>query len=996
MPIGGNDPGAFLYSQLQKRLGKSVMTAPGLPSLMSNQRQIDLFNEQMRQIQAFTGNAAPVEQLASFNPDLGTPESAYGLGVQLANIETLLGSSRFRDVFSIYQAVTDQKLSNPALDQLRDFAKQGTKDSAAKATELLAKNPELKEAAEAVIKNAQSAAGFSNSAGMLSKLLPQIVQAMGIDSKDPMVENLTDVLSELSGLKRDPSQFSSAAIQSLSMMGSLGTAISGQDVMGRPIMAADRITSEILSKIEAADSPFSGIKNIGMARAGEMMNELAKSGILTSGGVDTFGAIKPEDVKKLEEAIAVQLEGFSEVAAAGKRLGLKIPEIIQSMQRIHRGQFGRALDDAAGKAFEELSSQVGGAGPMDDQTRLFLETQAQKKAGVSMMQQVEKAVQLGRFAGLGARESMVVLETSAQLTESLGLSGAAGIETGSAAMARVALSRTMGTPVTIEQAMAQETDIFKKAQQNPSSKAYASLMLAIDTGILKADDPKVKKLLDDYRAAKNIDIGEVAQLISSTGASPNAFMNQRAVLSGMSLPGVGSDIRNYYAGNEDVNLIGTIKRSLNQSGIDAESLTRNMATGGIKMLASAFRMEEGDVAKMDFLEFAVKFNEIQSQPLRIKLLEDLVKVGAINSNDKSNLLTVFSNANMPNLAGDSPGFHIALIRLREELERRNNGGITNAEAQAQAVAKNQADLNKLLMGKKPNSQVGVSSALESIRNDKINKYKQSNPGATDEQARNAVNEIGFTFQELIQAASGVANVELQEALNSQIQTLEAEIKQFTSAGNVKDAEVATRALVDAKHIRDAMATNDIEEKKRILKEIQDRNAHPNTTLNTPTPEELQKIRDKFDERVNEYIKQNPGVSEADAKAEIKKKFENEYRDLIFPVEAPPPPATTTATTNTTTQINSSVPPVTTSGSAQSSSRVKTGASGQSSSESGIMEGPTTKSSEPLDTTAKTPKADQVTMDIKKTMDDIKLHLSSLVKLADDIKNATQVTAQALS
>lgn len=1012
MPIGGSDPGAFLYSQLQRRLGKSVMAAPQLPNLMSNQRQIDLFNEQMQQMQAFTGNVAPVEQLASFNPNLGAPDSAYGLGVQLANIETLRGSSRFKDVFSLYEAATNQKVSNPALNELMEFARQGTKDSAAKATELLAKSPELKEAAQTVIKNAESAAGFSNTTATLSKMLPQLAQAIGIDSRDPMMQSLMDALSEVSGVKRDPAQFSSAAIQSLSMMGSLGTMTSGQDVMGRPVMAADRITSGILSRIESADSPFSGIRNMGMARAGETMNELAKSGILTSGGVDTFAAIKPEDVKRLEEAIAVQLEGFSEVAAAGKRLGMQIPEIIQSMQRIHRGQFGRALDDAAGRAFEELSSQVGGAGPMDEQTRVFLEAQAQRKAGASMMQQVEKAVQLGRFAGLGAQESMAVLETSAQLTESLGLSGAAGIEMGSAAMARVGLSRTMGRPVTLEQSLAQQRDILMKAQQNSSSRAYASLKLAIDDGVLKADDPQVKRLLDDFNAAKDIAPETVAALISSTGANVHSYVSPEGVAAGMSVEGVGTSINKFFSLNENVSVLGTVKREFESRRIDAEALADKMATDATETLAKAFDMKEEDVAQMDFLGFAANFNKMKNQTERITLVGGLIDKGIISQREGNMLLsTLGSRMDKLDVAGDKGSQRTAAILLEEAYQRQQFGGLTSMEAQAAAVAENQSAISSSLRDSKGNLQVAVSSALESIRNKKIEDYKANHPGVSDEEARKAVGEAGFTFGEILEAASGTSSVELDEALKTRAETLEADEKRFTSAGDKAKAEVSRRALQDIKDIQAIRTAATQEEKDKIRKEIEDRQVPSSVTSSTPTPVEQEQRRAEFRKKVDEYKASNPAASDAEAVEAVKKQFEAQFRDMILPVEAttapqatgiPPAPATVmtvpAAPGSTPAQIDSSVPPVMNSGSTQSSSssQVETGASGQSSSESGIMEGPTTKNSESLDVAAKATEADQAIVAIKKTMDDIKLLLASLVKSSQRGADATQATADAIS
>jgi len=888
MPIGGGgDAGAFLYSQLQRQLGASVLKPPPLPSLMANQQEIDKFNEHMLQMQAFTGNPAPVEQLMSFNPSLGAAETGYGLGVQLANIEKLRNSSRFRDSFSLYEAAVGgpSVSSNPELKKLMELAQLGTQDSANAAQALLSQQPELRATAEQVIKNAEGATNFANTSGMIAKIAPQLIQTLGLSS-DPAGQALLDAVMDITGASKDSSNFSQAAIQSLSMMGSLGTTVSGQDVRGRPIMAADRITSGIVSRIESADSPFSGIRGMGMLRTGEMMNELARSGVLTSGGVDTFGAVTPEDVKKLEEAISIQLEGFSEVAAAGKRIGMQISEVTQSMQKIFKGQFGKALDDSAGRIFQDLVAQAG-PGPMDDQTKLFLEAQAQRKAGTSMMQQVEAAVHLGKFASLGPKESMAVLETSSQLAEGLGLSGTAGIELGSAAIARVGLSHQMQRPMTLEQSLAQQMDIAAKAKINSSTRAFLSLTTAISDGVLSADDPTVKTLLDNIHQGKNISPETVAGLISATGADVSAYVSPEGIEAGMSLPGAMTSVNRFFAQNEDVNLLGTLKRKFQSLRTDPEDLTKRMAATATAQLAEAFDMEESEVAQMNFHEFAVKFNSMKDQAGRVKLMESLVDGGTIDSREKSLILSILGDRMADfRVAADRGPQRTAPIRLAEELEMTRYGA-TSMQIQGEAVTQNQEAINSALRNSKGNFQTGVSSALDSIRNKKIEDYKQNHPGVSDDEARKAVGEADFTFGEILEAASGTSSVELDEALNTRAQTLEGEFKKLEALPSPnpmqrKETEVVKRALADIRSIQAVRTATSEDAKKKLMEEIKARTSPPSSTVTAATEEQQKKA--EFEKRVQDYMKSN-SVSEEEARVNVELQYESEARKLLAPTSA---------------------------------------------------------------------------------------------------------------
>ena len=395
MPIGGGDVGAFAYGQLQSRLGRSLPPPMSLPTQFDSQARIDLYNDQQQQFAAFTGRA----------------NSSFPMQLK----------SLMKNTFGLYEAVTGQKVSDPALDQLINAQTDAQANALMFVNGVSGNKTDLGKKAEKILNNATKAAGFVNFTSSISKYAPMLSQALGTDAAGitDMVEGLQSAL----GLDRDPSQFSGAAIQSMSMMGALGTARAGFDANGKAVFAADRVVGNLMGHLDDTSGKYAGMRKMGAGKSGTLMSELARSGILTSGGVDTYGSIKPEDVKRMEEAVSAQIEGMSEVVAAGKRIGMQISEVTQSMQRIYSGRLGQELSNEAGRVYSELDRNF--VGPKNDDTRLFLQNEAQRKAGITIMQQVETAVQVGRLAGFDSKTSMAILETASQLGEGIGLYGSA-------------------------------------------------------------------------------------------------------------------------------------------------------------------------------------------------------------------------------------------------------------------------------------------------------------------------------------------------------------------------------------------------------------------------------------------------------------------------------------------------------------------------------------------------------------------------------------------
>lgn len=806
MPIGGGaDPGNFMYAQLQGRLGKSVPRGITLPADFSSQASIDLYNEQVAQFNEFTsrnqtGTASGMAGLKRFTQ--GGADSPHSLGVQLANVQTLRQSSRFQDVFSLFEAVRpDQKLDDPELKALIDLAAQDTPQAAEKAKALLEANPHLEGKAKSILNTARNATGLGN----LAMTLSGMISSGGIGGAEAgALQGLGDMLMSLTGIDKDPTQFSAAAIQSMSMMGALGTSTIIDPTTGRRVMAADRIVGGLMGNLENAKSPYAATRDLGARRSGQLLQELTKSGLLTTGGVDTMGSLSIEDVQKMEKSIAQQLEGFSEIAKAGRRIGLQVNEVVQTMQGLYGGRFGEQLANAAGQ--EYVQAKAAFTGPINEDTDRFLRAEAQRKAGATMMQQVEKAVQIGRYAGFDARGSLAVMQTAGQLAEDLGMGREAGMQMGMSAMGRMKISRDMGMPMDPSQALAMSRDIMAKGANNPSVQAFASMKLAIEAGVLKETD--VQDLLADFRSGKDIDPGEVNKRLSAIpGVNLAAFTGREAVARGMTF-GAG-DINLFYATNENVNVTGALKRAFTAANIDPEQLVSKIAKSQAGMLGEAFGMTATEAGQLDFTQFTAKFNQIGSQAERISLVNRLVDAGTITQEEGNQMLSNLGTmTDRFGVASDRGAFRTARIRQAEEAERQRHGGFTTVELKAGAIVANEAMINEAFKSIGGGDlQKGLTQGLKDIREQKITDRMKAE-GISRSVAEKAVDDEGFTLPELLKASSGVTEPGMQKAVEVGLANVNQELKLAEKTDNKAKIEQLQMQKADLEEYRDALESGD--------------------------------------------------------------------------------------------------------------------------------------------------------------------------------------------
>lgn len=835
MPMGGGaDPGNFMYARLQSQLGRSVPGAITLPADFSNQASIDLYNEQIAQFNQFTGRNQA--NMPSGMPGLrrftqGGANSAHSLGVALANVETLSQSERFQDTFSLFTAVNpNQRISDPDLAELVELGKQNTPEAAQKAEQLLAANQGLKAKADKVLNTARNATGLGN----LAMTLSGVMASGGVGGAEAgAMQGLGDIIMNLTGMNKNPAMFSAAAIQSMSMMGALGTSTVIDPTTGRRVMAADRLVGGLTANFENANTPYTSTRALGPAGAGQLMQELAKSGILSSGGVDTMGALKIEDVQRMEKAIASQLEGFSEIAKVGKRLGLQVNEIVQTMQGVYGGRFGEELANAAGQEYVQAKQAF--VGPVNEDTDRFLRAEAQRKAGATMMQQVEKAVQIGRYAGFDARGSLAVMQTAGQLAEDLGMGRQAGIEMGAAAMSRMQISREMGMPMSPDQALAMSRDIMVKGANNPSVQAFASLRLAINAGVVKAED--VQDLMNDFRAGKDIDPGEVNKRISATDANLSAFTGREAVAQGMTL--AAGDINRFYASNENVSVTGAIKRAFSAANIDAEGMVSNLTKSQGAVLAKAFGMNQTDVGNLNFTQFAAQFNKMGSQAERVELVDQLVNSGAIDRRTGNQILSnLGAMTDRFGVASDRGAFRTARIRQAEEAERSLHGGYTSVELKAGAIVANEAMINEAFRSIGGGDlQKGLTQGLKDIREEKITTAMKEG-GISRDAAEKQVDLEGFTLPELLKASAGKTEPGMLKALEVAQANIDREMKAAERVGDKGKIEQLQLQSAEIAQYQQALKSGDkdkiLEMKAKAEKSIADQQAAEKAKM---TPEQ---------------------------------------------------------------------------------------------------------------------------------------------------------------
>lgn len=776
MPIGGQDVGGAAYARLQRRMGKGIPQTPGLPTDMSSQYEIDLYNERIAEFNQYVnknqpGGSSGMQGLMRFmqtTPDLA---QSANTAVQLANIQTLSADPRFQNIYAGYEALTNESIQDKDLADVIAAAKAG---DAQKAHQLL-QAPGMLSKAQNVIESANRASGMANFANLLTNFLPPNMKA----SDKASIMGLQDIVSNLMGIDKRPEEFSAAALQSLSLMGGLSTTIlRDPNNPGRLDAAGDKLIAGLASNMMRDTSPYSATRALGTGKAGQLMSELAKSGILTTGGVDTLGAIKPEDVQRMEDAIAQQLEGFSEVAKAGRRMGIRVNEIVQTMQSLYGGSFARRLDDIAGQEYQNMRGSF--VGPVNKDTDDFFRAEAQRKAGASVMQQVEKAVEMGRMVGLDARGSLAVMQTAGQLAEDLGVTREVGMRMGMGAMAMVQISRQGQAPITIEQGLAMQRDTLAKSLKNPTVRAVASLEYAKNLGVMDEKDPEYQAIMKDFNAGIAVDPARVNNLLLKQPGG-EALLRQATSEAGVTAGMRNVDYDRYAALSESTSVLGAMKKRLATFGVgDVDALTQKITSAAATVAENAKGMgSAADIQKMDFANFVDKFAGLDQATART-LLDTLVAQNVISPEEKTALLATASKEGLISsykTAGGTLEASTVPAELSREVQIRTLGA-TRADISAAAVVKNTAMLNEMYAGKAGSTITGgLKANLDSVKKAKFDEARKQNPNLTEAEFEKQFKaQGGFTLDELFTAAGGASDVSIRAYVDQAVKEIDQSIK----------------------------------------------------------------------------------------------------------------------------------------------------------------------------------------------------------------------------
>jgi len=578
-PIGGSaDPGGFMYSQLYRNLGRNIPRV-SLPGSFDNRYAIDLYNEQQRALEEYAGRfnlaqidaASPLEQLPIANAN--NPQDNISKVIGFRNVLALRGREKaFDNAFSLFN---EMNIFGPRMDddflESPEFAALQKAKTEAEALSVLdskvkiaGSDVEVRKIVESAMDRGSQASGLISGAQMLSSFMG------GNAAQNAEINSLGDLLSEVFQLNENKNAFLLRGSQALGAVGNLGihsVSMAG----GRKELIANRLTASIMDRINASGpnantqefNPYRSLQQLGFGRSAELLTELSRGGMLSTGGVDIYGNIGVEEVKRMESSIMVQLEGFSEITKAAKRMGLKTQEVVQNLQGMYGGRATDALDQAASRAMDRLTAigkdgmsladtiiaaeerrrtevlrRTDSAAPAvnmgaEERSR-FLQIEAQRRGGADIMQQLGQAVELGRMAGIDTRGVFATATTANQILQTLGMGGAGSLSLTAEALSMVATSRNRaGSPITTGEALAFAGMKVQRALQNPNARAVAVLNDNIARGILKADDPKVKELLDKASRGEDVDPSAVMNVLQTEGVSAEVAFSDTSVMGAM-------------------------------------------------------------------------------------------------------------------------------------------------------------------------------------------------------------------------------------------------------------------------------------------------------------------------------------------------------------------------------------------------------------------------------------------------------------------------------
>jgi hypothetical protein len=683
MPIGMNqDVGNFMVSRMMGQMGVGMTPYQSLPSDFVNIQQAQAFNQAAMQYQANFSNA-PMPTLM----ELTAGDSAESLRMLqgLANADTLRQDARFKGAFDTMSAISGVNMDDPVLQQAIKLGRTG--DSAAADAFMKQNQAEVDKA----IRAANNASGMNAFATTVAPML----MGAGISVDNPVVGGLLEVALNATGADSDPRLFAPAASQSLAMLGGLNMA----GFSGGKGFAAESVAMGLADRMVKGD-----IQGLDMVRGMTLTRELARQGMLTTGGVDTFGNLDTNQVKELEDTIAKQLENFKGISDLSKRVNMTIAETVASMKQVYGNDFGRQLGSAVGEAERALRADPTNASQSDR----FFRDEANRRANREMFQPIAEAISIGGLIGLDSKQSMGMIMAATDMAKGIGLGGRAGVEIMTSASAMVHGMRTMGISMDPGAALAQAVD---------TSQVYMNTSSGMGLGnLLKATRELSAKQLEQQPG--------YAELVQGL---KNGTKGQQDVQDFLAQHGVNQAMMSDYMGSSNAamgfeanpQVFGEASRASARADV-TRVIDRYMGKSGAGL--ADVRSAVGGLAgsQFDALKNAKTDEEFVSQLLKLDQSQLTQLQGALGDTSRSAALGVFFDINKKiKVAGDDvravfvpeqdARLHVAgLERMKDVFTKLAPKGNLAEKIRAMGGTEmNLEDMVKLLQGLSPEEQSGL-------------------------------------------------------------------------------------------------------------------------------------------------------------------------------------------------------------------------------------------------------------------------------------------------
>jgi len=298
------------------------------------------------------------------NPNLGKT-------VGFKNVLKMRGQERsFKIAFNLFNEmdifgskVDDEFEKSPEYKALQAAA---TDDEAKAAMQLKYKDKLVGSIVQGALDRGRMSTGLLSAAEMLSSFTG------GSAGETAGIQSLGDLISNVFMLEENKAKFMMGTTQTIGGIGNLALTSTEPDPNnpGRRINAAEQLTAALAGRINTTDpkasyNPYTSLSDSGFAKSGNLMGELSRSGLVSTGGVDIFGALGTEDVKQMEKAMLLQMEGMSEVAKVGRRMGINVKDVIQNLQGVYGGGLNEELSraaDTATRGFNAVSTTASTVG----------------------------------------------------------------------------------------------------------------------------------------------------------------------------------------------------------------------------------------------------------------------------------------------------------------------------------------------------------------------------------------------------------------------------------------------------------------------------------------------------------------------------------------------------------------------------------------------------------------------------------------------------------